>query len=409
MASKLLDTKEYGFYIFLFALGSAGGLIFSGGLPLILIKYFRGEETQEHAANKSLLKRLAHWQCRWLFLAAVFCGAIALFNPAFVEGRPWVALPLFLFVASFAIGEFLINYFRIQKSVFWALMPRENIWRSLSALILLAILISGHPIDGGLVFTLVSGCLVLCIAVQSIAFFKWEGLGWLRGRPKQEDAAHITRSEASFFSANVLFNSMASYLETLIIGLVIGLEEAAFFFVALRLTQLLLLPVSAMDTIGVPMVSRKFQDKDISGAQHLVGIFSAASFGLSVIGGMGLIVFGPFILGLFKPEFLDQFHIVILMSVGAIIHAWFGTSSNLMMIADGERYYLWTRCVLIAFALVGFLVLGPLYGLAGIVGTSLVIGTTEHIVVWLWTRKNLQVDVMASAFFKPLLPTGRSS
>ncbi|MEM1366197.1 MAG: hypothetical protein AAGH82_10665 [Pseudomonadota bacterium] len=397
--SGLLPTEQLGLYVFLFSLGNAAGLIASGGLPLLLLKHMRGSEGEAGArgANDPLFARLARLQTGWLAAAATVCAALYFINPAVFQGHPWEALPLFAYIAAFAIGEMLLNFFRVEGKVGWALMPRENLWRLISAALLFGLMVLGVELDGGQAFSVVAGVLFSAVAVQFAAFQRHQGKNWLAA--SVDEAPAISRKDAAFFSLNTVFNALQANIETLVIGLVIGLEEAAFFFVALRLTQLLLVPLVAIDTIGVPMINRALQDSDTPRAQWLTGVCSAASFALAALGAVFLVVAGPFILALFKPEFLAHFEIVIVMSISAMTQAWFGPAANLLMIGGGEQFYFWLRCGLLGIGLIAYLLVGTLFGLAGIVGVTLAIVIAEHVTVMIWARRHMRIDMMASSYF----------
>jgi O-antigen/teichoic acid export membrane protein len=403
-ASNLLPTEQLGLYVFLFSLGGAAGLIASGGLPLLLLKHMRGSENVATArsVNDALLKRLAGLQMGWLALAAFVCAALYFINPAVFQGHPWEAAPLFAYIAAFAIGEMLLNFFRVEGKVGWALMPRENLWRLISAATLFGCMVWGVELDGGQAFSLVAGVLFAAVGVQFVAFQRHQGSDWLTADGSA--APDISRKDTVFFSLNTVFNAVQANVETLVIGLVIGLEEAAFFFVALRLTQLLLVPLVAIDTIGVPMINRALQDRDTPKAQWLTGACSLASFGFAVLGGLSLIVLGPFILSLFKPEFLNNFEIVIVMTISAIVQSWFGPATNLLMIGGGERFYFWLRLGLLSVGLLAYLVLGTMFGLVGIVAVTFSIIVAEHVTVMVWARRHIGVDMMASSYFTAQRP-----
>ncbi|MEO0495824.1 MAG: hypothetical protein AAF141_00430 [Pseudomonadota bacterium] len=397
--SALLPTEQMGLYVFLFSLGNAAGLVASGGLPLLLLKHMRGSEgdVADRSQNDALLNRLARTQVWWFVAAAGVCAVLYFVNPSVFQGHPWEALPLFLYVAAFATGEMLINFFRVEGKVGWALMPRENLWRLISAALLFVMMTAGVQLDGGQAFSVVAGVLSVAIAFQFLAFRRHQGMAWLTA--DQADAPEISRKDQVFFSLNTGFNAVQANIETLVIGLVIGLQEAAFFFVALRLTQLLLVPLVAIDTIGVPMINRALQDDDTPKAQWLAGACSLASFGFAVCGALFLLALGPFILSMFKPEFLNHFEIVIVMTATATLQAWFGPAANLLMIGGGERFYFWLRSGLLGAGLLAYLLFGPLFGLAGIVAVTLAIVILEHVTVMIWARRHMNIDMMASSFF----------
>lgn len=208
-----------------------------------------------------------------------------------------------------------------------ALVPRENLWRLLSVITLPALAYAGLLVSGAGATEIVTGLLFLMVGYQAVSFVRHEGLGFLsRSAARSRDIPwRRWNAETLNFSANGFFNAASSYLETILIGVTIGLEVAALYFVAYRIAMLLTLPVLAIDTVGIPLISARFQENDRPGAQKLVAMLSAGSFALAAVGGVMLYFVGPYILYMFDPAFVEHFDVLVLLSLAAISHAFFRT------------------------------------------------------------------------------------
>lgn len=287
VASHFLPTQEYGLYVFLFSIGSALGLIAVLGQQILVVKHYRRTEASGHPLNQALLGVNA----RWLALGCFVLLAAALPLWLFTERLPptyhylWLA---FVFAAIFALSEYLQNYFRIHGRINMSLVPREIVWRGTSILCIGAAGLGGVLTGGAGAMAIVTGLLAATTLYQSVCFLQDEGVGWLKARDRVPAETHGEwRRESGYFIANNVLNSASAYLETILIGALLGLNEAGFYFVALRISMLLLLPLAAIDTVGIPMIAARFQKSDTAGAQLLIGRLSFASFCISLLGCAG--------------------------------------------------------------------------------------------------------------------------
>lgn len=397
-ASHVLDTEEYGLYIFLFSVGSSLGLIAVFGQQVLLVKHFRLSTHAKGQTNQSIL----YYNAVWL---AIGCGgqllaALGIWAFAGHLASPYNALPIALvFGAIFTLSEYLQSYFLVHARIVLALVPRENLWRLLCSVALVFLAWAGLLESGAEAAGVVAGLLALVVGYQVACFVAQEGLSFLRqNTARREVPTREWRKETLNFSANGFFQAAALYLETILIGLSIGLDIAAFYFVANRIASLLILPVLAIDTVGVPLISARFQERDHDGAQRLVAMLSAGSFVLALAGGVFLFFVGPFVLHLFDPAFVEHFPVLVLLSVGAICHAFFGPGTWLMMIGGGEGYLLKIRSVVFLVYLGLLYVLGEHYGPEGVAIAALAQLLALHLISRRWVIRHWKVDNAATTF-----------
>jgi len=395
VASRLLPIDDYGLYVFLFSVGSALGLIAALGQQILVLKHYRREAPREDAGNRALVAV----NMRWLALG---CGTLLLASLAFgVFGRGlahpydglWIA---FAFAGVFAASEYLQSYFRVHGRINLSLLPREIVWRAASSLGLLAAAVAGLLAGGVGAMAIVTLLLAAATAYQAVVFLRDEGLGWTRGGGS---APAEWRAETGWFIANNVLNAAQSYLETILIGVLLGLDKAAFYFVAVRISQLLTLPVAAIDTVGVPMIAERFQHDDRAGAQRIVGRLSLGAFAISGLGAVCLALIAPFVLHLFNPAFVEHVDVLVVLCALAVGHAFFGPGSWLLMIGGGERFFLIARAALFIAYLALLAGLGQAFGLIGIAAAGLAFSVASNCVAARWIAGVWGVDVMATSFF----------
>ena len=403
--SHRLPVEEYGLYVFLFSIGSAAGLIAVLGQQILVVKHYGRDAPTGDPTNRALLRTNAGWLafgCGALLAVALLAFILA---PRMPEqyGCLWLA---FLFAAVFAISEYLQNYFRIHGQINLSLVPREIVWRSASALAIVVASYAGLLPDGETAMGLVTLLLAATTLYQAVRFWQGEGLAWMH-RPTGATAALAAgwRTESFYFIANNALNSCSAYLETIVIGALLGLGEAGFYFVALRIAMLLTLPVAAIDTVGIPMIAARFQASDTPGAQRLIGRLSFASFGISLAGAAGLALVAPFVLRFFNPEFVQHSDVLAVLCALSVSAAFFGPGSWLLMIGGGERFFLIARASLFIVYLGLLYWFGRSYGLMGIAVSGVLFNGLSNLAAALWIGRNWQIDNMATAFFKPFLFT----
>ncbi|MFN7167019.1 MAG: lipopolysaccharide biosynthesis protein [Pannonibacter sp.] len=398
MASRVLSIEEYGLYNFLFSVGSSLGLVLVLGQNVLLIKHFRSNDDAAFAdQNRSLLFMNMAWISTGIGVILVAAAIIQFF--AYDFPHQYDALPIaFVFAGIFSISEYMQYYFRIRGNIGLALTPRENIWRILCLLALPAAAYTGFLTSGARAMEIITLLLLIVVSYQAFRLVGIEGLGFLRRNVSTADPE--TRAtwtkESLFFTANSFFVSASLYLETILIGVFLSLEAAAFYFVAFRLAALLMLPVSIIDTIGVPMVSAKLQARDLSGAQNLVSLLSAASFAGTCLAFGFMMLIGKFALSLFEPSFADHVEVLAILCLAPVTHAFFGPGTNLMMIGGGERYFLVSRSFVFVIYIAALVLLGLYFGMAGIAVAGLVHGLAVLIICRNWTLQHVGVDTMAS-------------
>lgn len=401
--SHSLETDEYGLYVFLFSVGSSLGIALVFGQQILLLKHYRARLDGKSDENRHLLYANGIWLligCGLQVAAAAITYGFSGYMPS-----PYNALPIaFLFGAIFTLSEYLQSYFRIKERIALALAPRENLWRITCAVLIPLMAYGGYLTGGDTAITVSTIVLGLLVGYQAMQFFMTEGLSFLRQKRSDipPEKWRTWNRETFFFTSNGLFFSAAAYLETILIGLLLSLEAAAFYFVAYRISMLLTLPILIADTIGEPYIAARFQENDRAGAQKIVSLLSAGSFVCAVIGGVFIYFTGPFVLSQFDPTFAQHFDVLVILCIGTIAHSFFGPGTSLNMIGGGERHLLFQRSIVFVFYIILLFILGMNFGLQGVAWASLFQLLTVHLFARRWLVKTWGIDSMATTIIQVL-------
>ena len=403
--ARLLSPEEYGLYALLFSIGSGLGLTMTVGQTTLLMKHFRADEAIASPINMQLIRENLLWLTVSLVLIALICSLLVASSEMV---SPAAVLVVFLFASLFVLSEYAQSYFRARGRILTALLPRENVWRPIATAGLLLAGLGGLALSGVSALLIVTLCLGLIVGYQ-IAVMATEcgrGLVTVPGS-KSEPAPRATwRQESTYFSLNTLMTAVALHIEVLIVGLVLGLEEVALFFLMMRLTALLNLPAVSMETVAFPMVSERLRKGDTDGAQKLLAMFAAITFALCLIGVAVLVPLGPHIIALFNPELGGSSLLMGLMALTALIYAYFGLGTGALMLGGGERFFLIYRSILYVFYGAALALFGYIWGLEGIALTMAGGILIETLLAAWWCKRNLGIDISAAALIPVLLKRG---
>jgi O-antigen/teichoic acid export membrane protein len=391
--ARALSPEEYGRYAFVFSVATALGIILTLGQTTSLIKHFREDSGLEDSVNASLVSQ----NVRWMGIAALLAAGIGflawIFQVEILGLTPakW-ALAAF-FAVVFQASEYLQSWFRARGRYTMALVPRENVWRILAILSLLAVVISGYELDSVSALLLVTLALLIAISPQMLSFGR-EFASRL-GREKRTETLDTRPGENRSFGFNMLMNAVSGHIETIMVGLVIGFSELAVFFIVLRITMLLYLPITSIETVALPMIANALRIGDKARTQRLMAMFGGLTFGLALLGGIVLFFIYPFVLNLFNPEFSAPATVVLLMIATAWVQSFIGVNTGYLMVSGGESFFLAFRTVLLVHYCAGLALFGALFGIVGVAGMMLVFMVAESGLTWWWCRKHLGLDISA--------------
>lgn len=408
LVGQSLGINDYGLYVFLFSLGSALGLAMVLGQSIFTIKHFRA---QDHVAGRTNLSVLRH-NAKYLALGQIVlltAGAgFFVFSDLIPEPYSHIHWAC-LFASAFSLGEYFVSYFRMTDRFALSLIPRETFWRGSSAAAIALCLFLGVALTGEQALLIVTGLLFAAVGFQLLHFIQTEGSAWFSSCNEDltaDNRRHWGR-ETTFFSASLLLAAAGGYSATILIGLVIGLAEAAIYFVTLRIAMLLSLPNTVLDTILLPRLSGCLQSRDQEGAQKLLRSYSASCFCLTLLGYAGLLALGGLVLWLFDPSFVTAKPVLLMLAAAVLLDAFVGPASQLLMIAGFERRILALQAGLLALELILMAVLGSFFGIFGVAMAVLTGSLIDNVLLTLWVMRQLGLDPMATSLLRPVRLGGR--
>lgn len=195
-----------------------------------------------------------------------------------------------------------------------------------------------------------------------------------------------------FMIASLLF-FVKGWIDTILIGVFMDESSVGIYNIALKLTALLGITLSAVSAVSTPMYSEAYSSGDKQRLQSHVHQSSAIVFYTSFPLFLILILFSEQILGLFGAEFRTGTNALVILAGGGLINAYFGAAGYFMQMTGSQVALQYITLATVITGLLLNIYLIPIYGIDGAA-----IATTIAILIWnLWCviyiRKRYDVDV----------------
>jgi len=187
-------------------------------------------------------------------------------------------------------------------------------------------------------------------------------------------------------------------LDLMMLSALMRPDEIAVFGVCARIFVLASFGVNAVYAVAVPGVMEDEARKDPAALQHRIGEANLAATGLALVLMAGMAVFGPFVLGLFGPEFATGAVPLVVLCAALAVRAAFGPAS-LILSARNRPYASLPAVGAGVLVLVGAnLLMVPAWGVNGAAIAAFLALSTGATGLWLTALNQTGVDVSIRAF-----------
>lgn len=254
-----------------------------------------------------------------------------------------------------------------------------------------------------------AGAMVLNVAATATAFLIGAVM-LLRAIPEQcRGVASVTTPRAWAASAFPLaLTEGARYMQTHLLVLVVGWlateSDVGRFRVAAQTAILVALPVSLLNVVVAPFLSRLHSQGDRARLQQVVGYAAAAMFGGALLIFAGFAVLGgPILRASFGAGFGAAYGALVILCFGQLMSASLGPNATLLNMTGNERAV--TRAFVLSLVLSASLSLALIPGLgiegAAVASTAGLLGW--NVALWIHARKVLDLDTSLASVVGPLL------
>ena len=179
--------------------------------------------------------------------------------------------------------------------------------------------------------------------------------------------------------------------DVLMIGIISGTTEAGIYSAASRVTEIMLFGQNSVMFIFAPMISEIYSKKDKVELQRMVTLATRGILVISLPVGISLILMGKFILSLFGPMFTVGYSALLVLILGQLILAFFGTAGWLLSMTGHQR----ENAIIVGLGLILNVSLNtlliPYWGLFGAAVATTISTMASNILLayFVWKRLNI--------------------
>jgi len=397
--ARLMTPTAYGHFGLMLNLSIVLSAIAGLGLPTGVMRFWSGHLARgEHAFAQGFTV-----EAQSILLAVAVAMLIVGAALSYVDighgifGLQAGALYVALLAGAFAFGDYYSAALRAQGKVLWSLLPRDILWRLLATVAAFA--------SAWYFGILNEGPALLCCAILMVAVSVAQALSSARaaraltGQAKpRSNWRHWRRPLLPLAGASILY-AMIQQLDVVVVGALLGADEAGSYFAAQKTASLLGLVMIAGGLVAAPLMSAAYQANQHAALQRLCKLLAAAIAATTLIGFFGVAVFGGALLAIFDPFYTSAYPVLMVLALGYAIDAMAGPTAYLMQMTSLEGAYLRIMAIVYAFVFALQMVFVPLYGaIAAAAATASGVCLWNLIAIRL-LRKSIGVDSSILSFF----------
>lgn len=400
--ANAMGAVEYGWFAFVFSLGSLGAFVAAAGQHTYTLKQIPVFMANGQYSQARGLMRLGYQRIAWgtLVMGALLLVATGLSYALSTPRNTLFVAASILLVLPFALAEYQSHVLRAFGFMNLALGPRDVIWRVLVlGLVGLWFLTISRPMTG------MEGYLLVTVLLAGLML--WQGREQYRRMPAEMRKAPVRPYREKWVDTSCwlwvasITGIISSHLAVVTITSVLGPSDAGAYFSAQKTSLLITLPHIAAVMVSSPLIARYYHSGQFDEIKRLfryllLGLV-VPSFALFAI----VITWSSDLLALFDPEYVNARGVLILLTFGYTFMVLCGPAGQMLLMSGRERHYI----VYLLVSDLSGLLLGTVLSLKfGLIGFG--IGTTFGVIAWnvlavMDTRRTMGVD---SSLLGLLLP-----
>lgn len=317
------------------------------------------------------------------------------------HGGAWVPFTLGLTLVPL-IGwiDMQASLARAYRGIAIGLIPKEVLWRALSALaVLLIYLMAGQrPVSLTTVIWVLITVLALLIFVQSRLMQTRLNTPSLIAASAQAPAPEWRKTMVPFW----IFSVSAVYftnIDVALVGLLFGGAEAGQYFVANRVAQALAFFLISYNIAIGPILSESYHTGRFDEVARATSHVAFWAFVPTIILASILIIWAAPILGLFGPEFVTASGTLRILIAAGVVNAIFGPADILLNMCGEDRKAMKISLMTMAVGTIIVIALGYFAGPGGVAVGVLISVAGRKGASWLAARQTLGVstDIVSAA------------
>lgn len=396
--SRAMDPEAYGLFGTLFSLATLCGAIGSFGQRSNVMKF---AAEYDERGEFSLRRGVIQFGYILTFVGALIAGlGGGLFSIVFLsaEVQSGLVSGLVCLTVALALSEYQSRALRVNATVSLSLVPRDIFWRLIVTLSAAASAFTfgrAGETSSFWIWFLCSTLISICL-IQWIAHERTSPEQSFRGEVQTEKALWLGQVKGPW--ASLIVTSLGANLSVILVGLLVNIEQAGPFFSALRIAQLMMMLMLAIEVVLIPMIARNAATENWGVVQKLCSWTSLAGSFFSLLGATVVFFFGPTLLSLFGPEFVIAYHPLLILTVGYLVPTLAGPAAPLLMMT-GHAGQLAKYQSIGTFA--GLLIMPVgifVFGMNGAAACIALMAVFWNIMAWRFSRRVIGVDPTLFSF-----------
>jgi O-antigen/teichoic acid export membrane protein len=286
---------------------------------------------------------------------------------------------------------------RAQGKVMWSLFPRDILWRILATAAAFIIAHYFGILSTGAALLCCAGTMMCVCGAQALVSRRAAHVLTSNARP-QSNWRYWRRPLLPLAGASILY-AMIQQLDVVVVGALLGADEAGAYFAAQKTASLLGLVMIAGGLVAAPLMSAAFQAGQRLELQRLCKLLAATIAFTTLLGLLAVAVFGKTLLSIFDPTYESAYAVLMVLALGYAIDAMAGPTAYLMQMTSLESAYLRVMAIVYAFVLALQVVFVPIYGAIAAAAATAAGVCLWNIIAIRLLRKSIGVDSSILSFF----------
>jgi O-antigen/teichoic acid export membrane protein len=403
VVARLTGDEGFGIYSLVFtwiSVISVGAVMGLDDLALKLFPIYKAKN--DHARIKGLF----NWTQKYaivfsLLITALYLGLVnftkipGLYNYAVYHN--WAALSIPFFVLMHLHQASLRGLAKLGQGQ-WA----EKIVQPLFFLLLLLIAyIIGATVSDkeAIIFRAIS--FVVAAIVALILTYRYLSK-ILKGVKSILPDARKNLKSCFFFMLSSLLYMLNTRMDILFLGVFeVPVEQIAYYNVALKFSDIALIPFLVICTVTTPMFSSLFHQGKLKELQHFYTKTTRLTAVLITVILLIFVAFGPWFLSWYGSSFTSGYSVLLLLSAAKFIHVFMGPVAYLLAMTEQEKAVSFALIISVSLTIILQIILIPIYEIEGAAWASLIgLIIFEIILAWL-AYKRTGIIVSAIGNFGP--------
>lgn len=397
--ARVLGPEQFGIYAYVFAIVAMLSLPAKFGLPTLIVR-----ETAQGRSLEQWGRVKGIWRWSGMMIASTSSVIVLLgFLTVWLLGdmipdvyRSTLYFGLIL-IPFWALGNARGAALRGLKRVVRGQLP-ETVIRPAT----LALLVLFLPLWGG--DRTAENAMLLHILAAMLAFTAGGFLLWLARPPEisgiSPDLSNSRQWLKAMFPLGLIaaMQTISHQTDILMLGLYVPPEEVGIYKVVVSGAALSLLGLQMANLVIAPRLASYYAKEDGVRLQKLSSMGALLSSALTLPVALLFLMFGEQVLSyVFGPVYAEGHYPLVVLTLGQMVNALFGSVGNLLNMSGNERLSL----VCIVFAtLINIalnIILIPYLGLMGAAFSTAVSVSSLNFMMWILAKKKVGVD--ASIFY----------